>query len=201
MTLFCQRQSSQRCCSRRWSRWPFRCMNRLHRRSRALEIQSSRSALSAAAAVMITGTHRRLADGRHTANAASILPKSVTNADCRWRCSGSIGGIPAISAVCVIFCRHPRAVFGHPWLNPMRICTKASRACRWAPPRTPSAPPLRGTGLSEGLCSLERRCCAGSSSLLGCFISTDPQWWVENADLNPFLMQQPSCIKKRDIIT
>jgi hypothetical protein len=41
--------------------------------------------------------------------------------------SGSIGGIPAISAVCVIFVGILGAVFGHTLLNLMRIRTKASR--------------------------------------------------------------------------
>jgi putative effector of murein hydrolase len=41
--------------------------------------------------------------------------------------SGSIGGIPAISAVCVIFVGILGAVFGHTLLNVMRIRTKASR--------------------------------------------------------------------------
>ena len=41
--------------------------------------------------------------------------------------SGSIGGIPAISAVCVIFVGILGAVFGHTLLNAMRIRTKAAR--------------------------------------------------------------------------
>ena len=41
--------------------------------------------------------------------------------------SGSIGGIPAISAVCVIYVGILGAVFGHTLLNLMRITTKASR--------------------------------------------------------------------------
>ncbi|WP_199775971.1 LrgB family protein, partial [Dickeya dianthicola] len=40
---------------------------------------------------------------------------------------GSIGGIPAVSAVCVIFVGILGAVFGHTLLNAMRIHTKASR--------------------------------------------------------------------------
>ncbi|MEO3028767.1 CidB/LrgB family autolysis modulator, partial [Escherichia coli] len=40
---------------------------------------------------------------------------------------GSIGGIPAISAVCVIFVGILGAVFGHTLLNAMRIRTKAAR--------------------------------------------------------------------------
>lgn len=40
---------------------------------------------------------------------------------------GSIGGIPAISAVCVIFVGVLGAVFGHTLLNLMRIKTKSAR--------------------------------------------------------------------------
>ena len=58
--------------------------------------------------------------------AASILPKSVTT-PIAMAVSGSIGGIPAISAVCVIFVGILGAVFGHTLLNLMRIRTKASR--------------------------------------------------------------------------
>jgi hypothetical protein len=54
---------------------------------------------------------------------------------------GSLGGIPAISAMCVIFVGILGAVFGHTLLNAMRIHTKAARGCRWAPPRTPWVPP------------------------------------------------------------
>ena len=58
--------------------------------------------------------------------AASIMPKSVTT-PIAMAVSGSIGGIPAISAVCVIFVGILGAVFGHTLLNAMRIHTKASR--------------------------------------------------------------------------
>ena len=58
--------------------------------------------------------------------AASILPKSVTT-PIAMAVSSSIGGIPAISAVCVIFVGILGAVFGHTLLNVMRIRTKASR--------------------------------------------------------------------------
>ncbi|HCI7253075.1 TPA: LrgB family protein, partial [Salmonella enterica subsp. enterica serovar Infantis] len=40
---------------------------------------------------------------------------------------GSIGGIPAISAICVIFVGILGAVFGHTLLNAMHIRTKAAR--------------------------------------------------------------------------
>ena len=58
--------------------------------------------------------------------AASILPKSVTT-PIAMAVGGSIGGIPAISAMCVIFVGILGAVFGHSLLNAMRIRTKAAR--------------------------------------------------------------------------
>ena len=54
------------------------------------------------------------------------LPKSVTT-PIAMAVGGSIGGIPAISAVCVIFVGILGAVFGHTLLNAMRIRTKAAR--------------------------------------------------------------------------
>ncbi|VDZ00682.1 membrane protein LrgB-like family [Escherichia coli] len=51
---------------------------------------------------------------------------------------GSIGGIPAISAVCVIFVGILGAVFGHTLLNAMHIRTKAARGLAMGLPRTPS---------------------------------------------------------------
>jgi hypothetical protein len=71
--------------------------------------------------------------------AASILPKSVTT-PIAMAVGGSIGGIPAISAMCVIFVGILGAVFGHSLLNAMRIRTKAAVGWRWAPPRTLWAP-------------------------------------------------------------
>ncbi len=50
---------------------------------------------------MITGTTVALLMGATPQIAASILPKSVTT-PIAMAVSGSIGGIPAISAVCVI---------------------------------------------------------------------------------------------------
>ncbi|MGS3492568.1 LrgB family protein [Klebsiella pneumoniae] len=50
--------------------------------------------------------HRRSADGRHAANRRLYSSLVSRYADC-MAVSGSIGGIPAISAVCVL-CRHPR---------------------------------------------------------------------------------------------
>ncbi|KIS43008.1 CidB/LrgB family autolysis modulator [Kosakonia radicincitans] len=58
--------------------------------------------------------------------AASVLPKSVTT-PIAMAVGGSIGGIPAISAVCVIFVGVLGAVFGHTLLNAMHIHTKSAR--------------------------------------------------------------------------
>lgn len=75
---------------------------------------------------MVTGTSVALLMGATPQIAASILPKSVTT-PIAMAVGGSIGGIPAISAVCVIFVGILGAVFGHTLLNLMRISTKASR--------------------------------------------------------------------------
>lgn len=76
---------------------------------------------------MVTGTTVALMMGGNPRQiAASILPKSVTT-PIAMAVSSSIGGIPAISAVCVIFVGILGAVFGHTLLNVMRIRTKASR--------------------------------------------------------------------------
>lgn len=75
---------------------------------------------------MISGTAIALAMGATPEIAASVLPKSVTT-PIAMAVGGSIGGIPAISAVCVIFVGILGAVFGHALLNIMRIGTKASR--------------------------------------------------------------------------
>ncbi|MCE0828533.1 CidB/LrgB family autolysis modulator [Buttiauxella sp. A2-C2_NF] len=75
---------------------------------------------------MITGTSVALLMGATPQIAASILPKSVTT-PIAMAVGGSIGGIPAISAVCVIFVGILGAVFGHTLLNLMNITTKASR--------------------------------------------------------------------------
>lgn len=58
--------------------------------------------------------------------AASVLPKSVTT-PIAMAVGGSIGGIPAISAVCVIFVGVLGTVFGHTLLNAMHIHTKSAR--------------------------------------------------------------------------
>lgn len=75
---------------------------------------------------MITGTSIALLMGATPEIAASILPKSVTT-PIAMAVGGSLGGIPAISAMCVIFVGILGAVFGHTLLNVMRIRTKASR--------------------------------------------------------------------------
>ncbi len=75
---------------------------------------------------MITGTWIALQLGASRAIAASIMPKSVTT-PIAMAVGNSIGGIPAISAVCVIFVGILGAVFGHIILNAMHIHTKASR--------------------------------------------------------------------------
>lgn len=75
---------------------------------------------------MISGTAIALAMGATPEIAASVLPKSVTT-PIAMAVGGSIGGIPAISAVCVIFVGILGAVFGHTLLNIMSISTKASR--------------------------------------------------------------------------
>ncbi|WP_227318874.1 CidB/LrgB family autolysis modulator [Cedecea davisae] len=75
---------------------------------------------------MTTGTSIALLMGASPEIAASVLPKSVTT-PIAMAVGGGIGGIPAISAVCVIFVGILGAVFGHTLLNLMRIHTKASR--------------------------------------------------------------------------
>ncbi|WP_058913828.1 CidB/LrgB family autolysis modulator [Entomohabitans teleogrylli] len=75
---------------------------------------------------MVTGTGIALMMGASPEIAASVLPKSVTT-PIAMAVGGSIGGIPAISAVCVIFVGILGAVFGHSLLNLMRIKTKAAR--------------------------------------------------------------------------
>ncbi|EPF15859.1 MULTISPECIES: CidB/LrgB family autolysis modulator [Cedecea] len=75
---------------------------------------------------MTTGTSIALLMGASPEIAASVLPKSVTT-PIAMAVGGGIGGIPAISAVCVIFVGILGAVFGHTLLNLMRIKTKASR--------------------------------------------------------------------------
>ncbi len=75
---------------------------------------------------MASGAGIALMMGASPEIAASILPKSVTT-PIAMAVGGSIGGIPAISAVCVIFVGVLGAVFGHTLLNAMHIHTKSAR--------------------------------------------------------------------------
>ncbi|PVZ87129.1 CidB/LrgB family autolysis modulator [Serratia sp. S1B] len=75
---------------------------------------------------MITGGAIALLLGAKPDIAASILPKSVTT-PIAMAVADSIGGIPAISAVCVIFVGIFGAVLGHPLLNLLKIDTKSAR--------------------------------------------------------------------------
>ncbi|WP_114193680.1 CidB/LrgB family autolysis modulator [Edaphovirga cremea] len=75
---------------------------------------------------MVSGTAIALWMGATPEIAASILPKSVTT-PIAMAVATSIGGIPAISAVCVIFVGILGAVLGHALFNVLKITTKASR--------------------------------------------------------------------------
>ncbi|CAI1558005.1 CidB/LrgB family autolysis modulator [Serratia fonticola] len=75
---------------------------------------------------MISGGAIALLMGAKPEIAASILPKSVTT-PIAMAVAESIGGIPAISAVCVIFVGILGAVFGHSLLGLLRINTNSSR--------------------------------------------------------------------------
>lgn len=75
---------------------------------------------------MISGSALALLMGAKPDIAASIMPKSVTT-PIAMAVAESIGGIPAISAVCVIFVGIIGAVFGHSLLNLLGIGTKSSR--------------------------------------------------------------------------
>ncbi|MFV9067162.1 CidB/LrgB family autolysis modulator [Serratia fonticola] len=74
---------------------------------------------------MISGGAIALLMGAKPEIAASILPKSVTT-PIAMAVAESIGGIPAISAVCVIFVGILGAVFGHSLLSLLRINTNSS---------------------------------------------------------------------------
>ncbi|XOO21415.1 CidB/LrgB family autolysis modulator [Edwardsiella ictaluri] len=78
------------------------------------------------ATAMITGTAIALWLGATPEIAASVMPKSVTT-PIAMAVAQSIHGIPAISAVCVIFVGILGAVLGHTLLNALNIRTKASR--------------------------------------------------------------------------
>jgi len=75
---------------------------------------------------MCTGTSIALLLGASPEIAASILPKSVTT-PIAMAVGGSLGGVPAISAMCVILVGIFGAVFGHGLFNFLRIRAKASR--------------------------------------------------------------------------
>ncbi len=75
---------------------------------------------------MTSGTAIALWMGATPEIAASILPKSVTT-PIAMAAAESIHGIPAISAVCVIFVGILGAALGHSILNILRITNKASR--------------------------------------------------------------------------
>lgn len=75
---------------------------------------------------MISGTAIALWLGASPEMAASVLPKSVTT-PIAMAVSESINGIPAISAICVMFVGIFGAVFGHPILNVLRIKTPIAR--------------------------------------------------------------------------
>ncbi|KLN96059.1 CidB/LrgB family autolysis modulator [Moellerella wisconsensis] len=75
---------------------------------------------------MFTGTSIALWLGATPDIAASILPKSVTT-PIAMAVADSIGGIPAVSAACVIFVGILGAMFGHSLFDALRIKTHASR--------------------------------------------------------------------------
>lgn len=75
---------------------------------------------------MVSGTAIALWMGATPQIAATIMPKSVTT-PIAMAVSGSLHGIPAISAICVLIAGVCGAVFGHMLLDLFRIKTKASR--------------------------------------------------------------------------
>ncbi|MBS0846888.1 CidB/LrgB family autolysis modulator [Citrobacter sp. JGM124] len=75
---------------------------------------------------MCTGTSVALLLGASPEIAASILPKSVTT-PIAMAVGGSLGGVPAISAMCVILVGILGAVFGHTLFNNLHISAKAAR--------------------------------------------------------------------------
>lgn len=88
---------------------------------------------------MISGGAIALWLGATPEIAASILPKSVTT-PIAMAVADSLGGIPAISAVCVIFVGILGAVFGHTLFNLLKITTPRRVAWRWAQLPTRWAP-------------------------------------------------------------
>lgn len=75
---------------------------------------------------MISGTAIALWMGATPQIAATIMPKSVTT-PIAMAVSGTLGGIPAISAICVLIAGVLGAVFGHMILNLLKISGKPSR--------------------------------------------------------------------------
>lgn len=75
---------------------------------------------------MISGTSLALLLGATPQIAATIMPKSVTT-PIAMAVSGTLGGIPAITSVCVIIAGVTGAVLGHGVLNRLKIRTKAAR--------------------------------------------------------------------------
>ncbi|MEI2263804.1 CidB/LrgB family autolysis modulator [Erwinia sp. CGal63] len=75
---------------------------------------------------MISGTAIALWMGATPQIAATIMPKSVTT-PIAMAVSATLGGIPAISAICVLIAGVLGAVFGHMVLNLFKIRSKSSR--------------------------------------------------------------------------
>ncbi|NJC99833.1 CidB/LrgB family autolysis modulator, partial [Candidatus Erwinia dacicola] len=75
---------------------------------------------------MISGTAIALWLGATPQIAATLLPKSVTT-PIAMAVSGTLGGIPAISAICVLLAGVFGAVFGHMLLNLLKVRSKAAR--------------------------------------------------------------------------
>ena len=75
---------------------------------------------------MTSGTAIALWMGATPEIAATIVPKSVTT-PIAMAVSGSLHGIPAISAICVLIAGVLGAVFGHTVLNLLGVKSKAAR--------------------------------------------------------------------------
>ena len=75
---------------------------------------------------MVSGTAIALWLGATPQIAATLMPKSVTT-PIAMAVSASQGGIPAISAICVLIAGVTGAVFGHMLLNLLRVRHKAAR--------------------------------------------------------------------------
>ncbi|MXP48552.1 CidB/LrgB family autolysis modulator [Pantoea sp. Eser] len=75
---------------------------------------------------MVSGTAIALWLGATPEIAATIIPKSVTT-PIAMAVSGSLQGIPAISAICVLIAGVLGAVFGHMLLNLLGVKSKAAR--------------------------------------------------------------------------